>query len=58
MADKHYFERDKKGQPVKFVQYHDSHPHKGENPHTHTLDMKKVTIGDISKGGKANDKRK
>jgi len=58
MADTSYFERNKKGEPVKFVQYHDSHSHNGKNPHEHEVDLKKATVASISKGGNFNDLRK
>ena len=57
MAGKSYFERNEDGEPVNFVQYHDSHPHNGERPHEHVVDLKEATIESISQGGNFNDLR-
>lgn len=56
--DYSYFERDETGEPVKFVEHHESHPHHGECPHEHEVDLKEATIESISKGGNWNDLRK
>jgi hypothetical protein len=46
MADKEYFERNADGEPIKFVQVHDSHPHNGKCPHGHEVDLRVATIAD------------
>ena len=55
--DYSYFERDEKGRPVKFVEHHESHPHKGQCPHEHEVDLKKATIASISKDGNYSELR-
>lgn len=56
--DYSYFERNEKGEPVKFVEHHESHSHNGQKPHEHEVDLKEATIGSISKGGNYNSLRK
>ena len=46
MADTGYFERNEKGEPIKFVQSHDSHSHNGKKTHEHEIDLRVATIGD------------
>jgi len=63
MADKKdndysYFERDKDGHPVKFVQHHESHEHKGKKPHEHEVDLRDVNIKSIQKHGDFSKHRK
>lgn len=58
MADYEYFERNEKGEPVKFVQYHDSHPHKGKQPHEHEVDLREATIESIQRHGNFDKLRK
>ena len=55
--DYSYFERNEKGEPVKFVEHHESHPHKGKSTHEHEVDLTKATIESISKNGNWNDLR-
>lgn len=56
--DYSYFERNEKGEPIKFVEHHESHKHNGKCPHEHEVDMSEATIESISKGGNYNDLRK
>lgn len=53
-----YFERNEKGEPVKFIQHHESHEHDGKVPHEHEVDLREATIESISKNGNFNDLRK
>lgn len=54
--DYSYFERNEKGEPVKFVEHHESHSHDGKNPHEHEVDLKDATVGDTYNRN-WNDKR-
>lgn len=56
--DYSYFVRNEDGEPVKFVEHHESHPHNGKCPHEHEVDLKEANIGSISKGGNWNSLRK
>lgn len=56
--DYSYFERDETGAPIKFVEHHESHSHKGKCPHEHEVDLREVTIKSISKGGDYHKHRK
>lgn len=56
--DYSYFERNEKGEPIKFVEHHESHSHEGKCPHEHETDMREATIESISKHGNYNDLRK
>lgn len=56
--DYSYFVRNENGEPVKFVEHHESHSHNGKCPHEHEVDLKDANIGSISKGGNWNKLRK
>lgn len=48
--DYSYFERNADGEPIKFIQHHETHPHKKRNPHEHEVDMREATIGCLIDG--------
>lgn len=48
--DYSYFERNAQGDPVKFIQHHETHAHKNRNPHEHEVDMRVATIGSLIDG--------
>jgi len=56
--DYSYFERNSKGEPIKFIQHHESHSHGKKGTHEHEVDMKEATIESISKNGNFNSLRK
>lgn len=56
--DYSYFERNEKGEPINFVQHHESHPHNGKWVHEHYVDLREATIESISKNGNFDSLRK
>lgn len=50
MGDYDYYVRDEEGNPIYFVQHHESHPHKGMQPHEHWIDLKEAKMACVEKG--------
>ena len=54
MKDFDFYVRDANGDPIYFVQHHESHSHKGMRPHEHWIDCRRANMESVSKHGDFN----
>lgn len=54
MKDFEFYVRDSSGDPIYFVQHHESHSHNGICPHEHWIDCRRADMKSVSKHGDFN----